>query len=248
MTVDPYRHIAALYDCEHDAFNEDAAFYLDHVIEGPVLEVGSGTGRITLALLRSGLEVWGVDPSAAMLDRGRARLADFANAHLVPGIVADLPPELRFGTAILPLNTLWHLPDNESQLALLREVRSRMESGGMLLVDVSNPLALAERGARGETRVRFKGPCNDEHLTVMSSAWDDEGSQQLSLSLIYDTTDVSGSVRRTHAAFGLRYLYRYELELILRLGGFKSRAVYGSYDGEPYLADSANILVVAWAV
>lgn len=246
--MDPYQDVAALYDCEHDAFNEDVAFYLDHVTEGPVLEIGSGTGRITQGLLRSGLEVWGVDPSAAMLDRSRIRLAEFAHVHLVLGTVADLPPELRFGTAILPLNTLWHLPDSASQLALLHEIHSRLDSGGMLLIDVSNPLALAERGARGEIRVRFTGPCRDGKLTVMSSAWDDEASQHLSLSLIYDTTDVSGLVRRTHAAFGLRYLYRYELELVLRLAGFTSHTVYGSYDGEPYLTDSANIVVVARAV
>lgn len=246
--MDPYRDIAAFYDCEHDAFQDDISFYLDQVTEGPVLEVGSGTGRIMLPLLRSGLEVWGVDPSAAMLDRSRLRLARFSEAKLVCGTVADVAVEPRFRTVILPLNTLWHLPNTSSQLAMLREIRARVDEGATLLVDVSNPLSLADRGARGEIRERFSGPCGSEHLRVLSSAWDDQATQQLALSLTYDITDPAGSVRRVHAAMQLRYLYRYELELVLRSGGFASEDVYGSYDREPYRADSTNLLVVAEAV
>lgn len=243
--MDPYRDVAALYDCEHDAFQDDIAFYLDQMIDGPVLEVGTGTGRIALALLRSGLELWGVDPSAAMLDRARNRLAEFTSAHLMLGTVSDLPAQSRFGTAIVPLNTLWHLPDNVSQILLLEEVRSRLTPEGLLFVDLSNPLALAERGSRGECRERFSGRCGNGYLTVLSAAWDDQAGQQLSLSLTYDMTDVSGSVRRSHADFRFRYLYRFELELILRHAGFRPVATYGSYDGQPYRTDSTNIIAVA---
>lgn len=243
--MDPYRAIAALYDCEHDAFYDDIDFYLEQVSDGPILEVGCGTGRVALALLRSGLEVWGVDPSAAMLDRARIRLAEFAKIHLVCGTVSHLPPGTLFKAAIVPLNTLWHLPDNTAQVTLLQEVCSRLCPAGLLLVDLSNPLALVEHGAQGECRERFNGPCADRYLRILSAAWDNEADQRLSLSLTYDMTDASGSVSRTHANFTFRYLYRYELELVLDKAGFWPEAIFGSYDGQPYRTDSTNIIAVA---
>ena len=48
----------------------DAAFYREEAkpLGGAVLELGCGTGRLVLPLLETGLEVHGLDASAAMLD------------------------------------------------------------------------------------------------------------------------------------------------------------------------------------
>src|SRR5713226_6479144 len=40
---------------------------------GPVLELGCGTGRVSRPLARAGVDLVGVDRSAAMLDRARRR-------------------------------------------------------------------------------------------------------------------------------------------------------------------------------
>jgi len=57
----------------------DVAFYVDEAGragEGrEVLEVGSGTGRLTLPLARAGHRVIGVDQSSAMLQWARTKLA-----------------------------------------------------------------------------------------------------------------------------------------------------------------------------
>src|SRR5262245_48180964 len=39
----------------------------------PVLELGVGTGRVAIPLAAEGVEVWGVDASAAMLERLRTK-------------------------------------------------------------------------------------------------------------------------------------------------------------------------------
>src|SRR5580698_3389587 len=70
----------------------DVAFYRHAVDEfgDPVLELGCGTGRITLALAEAGHPVTGLDISERMLERctqKRARLPKQAGArvHLVQG-------------------------------------------------------------------------------------------------------------------------------------------------------------------
>lgn len=241
----PYDAIAEYYDLEHDQFEDDIAFYLNVFQEGPILEVGAGTGRITAALARAGLDAWGVEPSGAMLERARIRVRDLPSAHLVHGTLGDLSDAPAFSAVLFGLNTLWHFIDTEDQLAALHGARARLRPTGLLVVDVSNPLALADRGGKGDLRVRFVAEYEGDAVTCWSAAWDDEAEQLLSLSLSYDRTDAGGCVRRVSASLELRYLYRRELEILLRAAGFRLLNLYGSYDLDPYDMNSRSILAIA---
>lgn len=243
--MDPYEKIAAFYDCEHADFRDDIELYLQLLPPGPVLEVGCGTGRITEALAQAGFAVWGVDPSVAMLARARERLDHFPDVHLIHGAISDVPLDLHFQSVLLPLNTLWHFPDPDAQLAVLRAIHAALVPGGMLVVDLTNPLSMADRGARGEVRQHFRQYSEKGSVTATASAWDDEAEQRLFLSLSYDRTDNDGNLRRVAVELELRYLYRFELELLLLCSAFHLRQVYGSYDLDPYTSHSVNLLAVA---
>jgi SAM-dependent methyltransferase len=71
---------AALYDYEYRRRRADLAFYRELARRrlpdgGRILELGAGSGRITVALARAGYEVVAIDQSAAMLDKLRSRVA-----------------------------------------------------------------------------------------------------------------------------------------------------------------------------
>lgn len=245
--MDQYAEIAFYYDCEHADFHDDIEFYLTAVDASPILEVGAGTGRVALPLLQSGLEVWGIDSSEAMLEIARRRLSGFPNAHLIHTSISDLRLPMRFPFALLPLNTLWHLISLDAQLRALQTIRGHLLERGTLIIDLSNPLTMADRGANGDMRQRFDRICSDVPVVCISAAWDDEAEQQLALSLTYDELRPDGSVKRARARLELRYTYRGELELLLRLAGFAVQHVYGSYDQQPYASDSPSLIVVAEA-
>ena len=54
-----------------------------------------------------------------------------------------------------------------------------------------------------------------------------------------------GAVSRTHFPFRMRYVHRYEMELLLRAAGYRLEAVYGSYELEPFDSDSEKMIFVA---
>src|SRR4029077_12470948 len=71
---------------------QDATFYRDAARDfgDPILELGCGTGRITMALAEAGKRVTGLDISERMLERaGKKRLALYTEererVHLVQG-------------------------------------------------------------------------------------------------------------------------------------------------------------------
>jgi SAM-dependent methyltransferase len=243
--MDPYRDIAELYDREHDTFQDDVNFYRNVVTEGPVLEIGAGSGRVLAQLAATGLEVWGIDSSDAMIERARGRLVDAPNAHLALASATDFSLGQQFAFVLLPLNVLWHLDSLDDQLRALRMARRHTRPGGTLVVDVSNPLALLDQGASGEVRERSRWLSEEGTVVAYSSTWDDEAAQQLTVQLTYETVDASGSVRRKHSSLHFRYLYKAELELLLRISGYRLQQVYGSYDLEPYSGSSPNIIVLA---
>ena len=74
-----------LYDIVTSAsFRGDAEWYRDKARQcgGPVLELGAGTGRITLGIAQDGVPVHALDADPAMLETLRQKLA-------------QQPPELR---------------------------------------------------------------------------------------------------------------------------------------------------------
>lgn len=244
--MDRYEPIATYYDCEHADLWDDVEFYRNLIRVGPVLEVGCGTGRVMAPLAESGLTVWGIDSSAAMLRRAQRRLAPFPNVHLLHTSILDLSRDERFRAIIWPLNTLWHLTSLPEQLAALQVTRAHLQPGSLAVIDLSNPLTLADRGGRGELRVRFDRRCEGRRVLCTSAAWDNDADQLLSLTLIYDELG-DEAPRRTVAELSLRYTYRAELELLLWLAGLTVERVYGSYDLDEYSSDSPSLIVVARA-
>ncbi len=72
-----YAQIAHYYDLTHDALTADIPFIMAQAGAPPatILELGCGTGRLALPLLKAGHYVVGVDNSPEMLARARARFA-----------------------------------------------------------------------------------------------------------------------------------------------------------------------------
>lgn len=243
--MDPYERIAALYDCEHADFDDDIRFYLHALQPGSVLEIGTGTGRVARALAAAGYQVRAIDPSEAMLLRARAVAGSAPGVRFESGALPELRLNQKFENVILSLNTLWHVADPTAQLQALRAVHGALAPGGLLYLDLTNPLSMADRGANGQVRERYRGLCGDSVLLVQSAAWDDEANQILTLHLSFDRVSENGTVDRTLTALRLRYLYRSEVELMLAAGELRVRAVFGSYDMESYGGGSSNLIVVA---
>lgn len=73
----------------------------------------------------------------------------------------------------------------------------------------------------------------------------DRTQQMLHVTWIYDEVTGDGAVKRTFAPVAFRYIFFYELRLLLTLAGFEVEAVYGSPDLEPYEDGCERMIVLA---
>lgn len=97
-----------------------------------ILDYGCGYGRLTAQLTAAGYQrVAGVDPSAAMIGRGRRESPRLDLAHQ-----AELPLPERDGTydAVLLFAVLTCVPDDAGQRAIVAELARVLRPGGVLYV------------------------------------------------------------------------------------------------------------------
>jgi ubiquinone/menaquinone biosynthesis C-methylase UbiE len=262
-----YDRFARLYDLEHAEFDADLLLYqnLAQRCGSPVLDVGCGSGRVALALAKSGLDVTGIDNSPAMLDIARVRLREDelpGQIHLVEQDVCDLEWESRFPVAVFALNGFLHLLTPTAQRAALQNLYRALLPGGVLIVDVPNPRTVftARQDGKAILRSHFHLPEGGEAWCFVN-AQTDLAAQIQHLTLTYDELFSSGQetemedwpgepkqdlFRRTVIAIDVRFVYCREMTGLLEQAGFRVDGVYGSYDLDPYQDSSHVMLFVAY--
>jgi SAM-dependent methyltransferase len=212
---------------------------------GPVVEWGAGTGRIGIPLAGAGFEVTGVELSERMVEAGRKK---GAAVEWVRGDMRSARLGRQFKLAVCAFNSLLCLPSVDDALAFLRNAREHLEPGGLLGIEVSafSPEELAEEPGGPELRHDFTRELPDGRLDRFSLSRYDAASQLLRMRLFYALYGASGVLkdRRAHD-LTIRVTWRAELELMLRLAGFEVEAVHGGFEGEPFVAGSDHLIVLA---
>lgn len=247
--LDPYSHIASLYESEHAAFMEDICFYHGLISEGQnsVLEAGCGTGRIAIKLSQLGCEVTGIDISAAMLmvAQDMASRVD-VDLQLDRGDMRCMSYPKTFDLAVVALDSFSHFLEDSDQARALYCLYESLIPGGILAVDVfnANPYVMIDRDGKLILQSEFRD--DSGLLTTHFVNWEmnSDGNSVLTRHY-YDTIKGNGDVRRIITRFELRCLQKMEMEGLMRMVGFKEFEVYGNYDKSPHSDDSERMIFVA---
>jgi SAM-dependent methyltransferase len=105
-----------------------------------VLELGVGTGRVAVPLAARGLDVTGIDASAAMIERLRARDPD-RRVRVVEGDMVDDQPAGPFDVVLVAYNTFFNLLTDDRQADCVRAVAARLAPAGSFVVEAFVPEA-----------------------------------------------------------------------------------------------------------
>jgi SAM-dependent methyltransferase len=198
---------------------------------GRVLELGVGTGRLALPLAARGVEVWGLDASAPMLARLRAKAAAVV-IRVVQGDMAAPPlrPGGHFAVVFCAYNTFFNLQTEADQEACLRAGAAALAPGGRLAIEAFVPLA-GDEAPEGPVSVRSAEP--DE--VVVSVATRDVARQTVTGQFV----EVRAAGVRVRP-YRIRYLYPTDLDLLAASVGLERVDRWASWAGEPFTDDSPN--------
>ena len=249
-----YDFLAVYYDQIHASLTADISPILELTKEGngPVLELGCGSGRIVLPLAEAGVQVTGIDNSAEMIEIARRKLASIPEAAqqlvtLQEGDMTDLASTAiagRFDLTLITFNTLFHFRPAEVA-RIFKGVASLSAPGARLFVDVANPFLIENVNYSSEPE--FETLLVDERTGRRLEQWSvsslNRDSQTLDVSWIFRVPEEDSVPRTVEVAYYYQYPHQYAM--LLEQSGFGLAKIMGNYSLEPFEEESERLLLLA---
>jgi len=129
---------ATWHDVEHGSYDADLPLWrqLAAATGGPVLDLGAGTGRVSVDLAAQGYDVVALDSDPELL----AVLADReARVTRVHADARAFSIDAQFPLIIAPMSLVQILGGHDGRVAMLRSVHAHLSPGGLFAAPISDP-------------------------------------------------------------------------------------------------------------
>lgn len=227
---------------------------LTDTVQGELLEIGCGTGRVLVPLGQYGRTITGIDISQQAIEicRQKVNLADLVSQVTLHQ--ADMRslrlPKTDYAFAFVPINTFMHCETQADQTAALQSIYQHLQPGGTLVIDLFNPTPHRLMEADGQLVLESQ---QHDALTENTTQWFVSrrlypAEQIEAVTFILDEIQANGTVSRNTLTFSLRYFHRFEMALLLTQAGFHVQEILGGYDMSPYDDQSERLIFLAQKV
>lgn len=231
-----YDVFADIYDWDMGANlgEQDLPLYFRHAVS-PVLELGCGTGRVLLPLVKvnRNMEVYGLDISEKMLDKCLSKIDPEIKDRitLVKQDMSTFSLGKKFNSCIIAFSSFTKLFTKKEQEDTLKCVYDHLEKGGILIIDVFKPnlnsLSLHNFEARFDyEREIAPGIIVTRYKRIRRV---DEINQVNELTLYYEM-EKDGHMTKWEIKDKVRYVFHNEMIHLLEKSGFTVESVFGDYN------------------
>jgi SAM-dependent methyltransferase len=234
--------LPAIYDAE-SRWGPDDDLFLE--LAGPpprrIVDLGCGTGRLTIALADAGHAVTGVDPNPVMLDRARAK-PGAERVTWMHGRSGDIP-EAGFDVALMTSHVAQVFVDDGEWLQVLGDLRRALVPGGVLTFDSRDPRA---RGWESWTADASRVVVDVDGIGPVETWVDVTGVDGEVVS--YTWANVLPDGDAIEGADSLRFRSEATLRDALAATGFEVSVLFGGWQRQPVGPGTGELVVVAIAV
>jgi ubiquinone/menaquinone biosynthesis C-methylase UbiE len=231
---------APYYDWENaqTVGRRDIAFWqrIASKVDGPVLELGCGTGRVALPVAKTGARVVGIDRSESMLARARTRVRRArlgSRLQLIRGDIRHLPfPNRSFSLVMAPYGILQSLLDEALLAATLKDVCRVLSRDGVFGLELVADLPAWEEFSGKVTFRSPRGP-HGTPIRLIESVTQDRRKHITR----FDQEFVEGrgkTATRKRFQIAFRTLSVPQMVKRLETAGLEVAALLGDYQGGPW--------------
>jgi SAM-dependent methyltransferase len=222
--------IAEIYDQLHPSASAEAIAALRELAgAGPVLELGIGTGRLALPLAGQGIEVHGIDSSAAMV----AKLTNKQGGDRIPvtiGNFAEIGVNGDFSLIFVAFNTFFGLISQEEQVKCFANVANRLRPGGLFLIEAFVP----DLNRYRDDQVVKVNRLGVNEVILEASRHDRLTQRVMTQHIVINQSGVN------IYPVQVRYAWPAELDLMARMAGMRLHERWGNWRRDPFVAASTN--------
>lgn len=247
MPAMDYERIAWLYD-SYAQQDFDFQFFIQETtnIAGDVLELTSGTGRLSIPLIEAGVRLTCVDSSEAMIDVCRRKLYRRGlEAELHCQDIAQLALDGLYECIILPFHSFSEITDAGQQRLVLQRVREHLVPGGRFICTMHNPpVRLRSVDGRQKLLGAFPVLDSDDRLFLWNVEQYDAETNSVSGYQFYEIYGPNGEMK-SKLALDLRFALHTqdEFSAMAVQAGLNPVTVYGNYQYAPFDPESSPVII-----
>ena len=244
----PLYKLSRHYDAMNGATGSDVDFYVQQAKQknGSVLDLACGSGRFSIPIAKSGLNVSGLDLSRTMLNLAKEK-AEKENLKIDfrIGDIRLFNLGKKFDFIFCGFNSSQHLQEEKEYRSFLESVKEHLSPNGIFAFDIFNPsIAMLNRKSSDKFLVsKYKDPDDGQEIEVWEYPSYDSAKQLSSFIFHYIK---SGQIL-FEEKFSLRNYFPLEMDLILRNAGFDVVKKFGGYKGQPFSSDGMKQIFICKA-
>lgn len=249
--------VAEYYDVTYNRRgSKDVEFFIDYSkkARGRTLELGCGSGRVLIPTAQAGCEITGLDLSTSMLRICQEKLSAQPETvrervRLVQGNMTAFDTGEAYSLITLPFRPFQHLIAVDDQQACLNCIRKHLAGRGQVIIDLFHPypprLNDIKYAVEIEDLPEMELPDGRKLRRTSRIAAFHRDQQYNDVELIHYVSYPDGRTERLVESFPFRYFFRYEMEHLLELCGFKVAELFGDFDRSAFSTDSPEMIFVA---
>ncbi|MAF52417.1 MAG: class I SAM-dependent methyltransferase [SAR202 cluster bacterium] len=249
---DVYADYSRFYDLYVGDRTDDIPLYLEYAASSttPVLEIGAGTGRLTLPTASAGHQVVAVDISPSMLEILDARLAEQPEVtrrrvRVVHVDMLELDLGETFDFVLVPFFTFNYLLTSEAQNAALDRLSAHLSDSGRLVLDLFvPPTPEIDSVLEPEVRMDANDPATGDRVRLWTAANVDAAARIEHRTQWFEVTGPDGASETTEINIDRRFFLPGELERLAEDHGLRVLELFTGYRGEPPKPDSVQLVYV----
>lgn len=223
-------------------------FYLNELkeIKGKCLEIGCGTGIKLIKMLQNGINIFGFDISREMLEileekADQLKILDIAKRISKQNMV-DFNYPCKFDAVIIPNRSFLHNVSQTEQIRTLKNIYNHLTDSGKLMLNFfqPKPAVLIQKMDQFEHFADFSNPLTSELISLYYKENKDILKQITNIEWKFQTSNEEHLTNMK-----VKWIYKSEFELLLKLTGFETIEVFGDFDKNKVLADSRELVWIA---
>jgi SAM-dependent methyltransferase len=244
---------------EWEMLRDDAPFYLEQarLADGPLLELGCGTGRLLIPLLSTGLEVSGLDASTAMLELAKRKREQLPvetakRLHLYQGDMSEFHLGHQFALIFVAFRSFQFLLTPEAQRRCLVCIRKHLTPAGRAIINLFDPrydLIIPGKQKSVSAPKDLIHPISGNHVLVETLERDNDPlTQTFKERWRFTETDSRGAlVRQEEEQLQMRWTFRYEMRYLVESCDLAVEAEYSDFRSSPPEYGKEQVLVLRHA-
>jgi SAM-dependent methyltransferase len=236
-----YKNTAKLYDLDQrDNLTADIPFYLEYANRqnGKILELGCGTGRVSIELAKAGYFVTGLDLSETMLEIYKDKIKLLPKniqerIDLINGNMANYNIEQKFSLIIAPFRAFQVLTNNNDINSCLKCIKNHLDNNGIFILNVFRPSKILDESWCSGENIQWERKIVEDGINIVKKDCREKidiKNQIIYPKFIYEITDKQGNIEKCIENLELKYYYYNQLKALLETNGYKILEEYGWYD------------------